>query len=261
VKREENAKKLKIIAKIQDIIERALNYVLLTVSLLFLFVGVYALLDNHLVVLSAEIPKDLKETSITDRGYPDIGDLHEINPEIIAWLNLDDTGVDYPITQNGDNVKYLTRDYKNEYALSGNPFVDYRNNFLHDDYTIIYGHRMNQKKMFGSLIQYADASFMQKHQAGTITTKDGTYALEVILYSVENINKTKIYDLVTRRNDSNAELLKALAKNATTINGKYTREELGNSKSKQWKLLLLSTCDKDSKHYRNVVLLKIGNKI
>ncbi len=253
--------KSKLIAKIQNLIERALNYILLTVSLLFLFVGVYALVDNHLVVISAEIPKNLKESSMGDREYPNIAELQKTNPEIVAWLTIDDTQVDYPVTKNKDNVKYLTKDYKGEYALSGNPFVDYRNNFLKDDYTVIYGHRMNQKKMFGSLVQYIDASFMQKHQTGTITTKEGTYKLEVVLYSVEDINKTKIYNLVTNRNDSNPELLKGLAKTASTINGKYTRAELGDGESRKWKLLLLSTCDKDSKHYRDIVLFKIGDKV
>ena len=246
------------ILSVQQAISRGLDIVLLIVSVLFLFVGIYAIVDNHLVIHNAEIPESLKQSVANDRSYPDIDLLKETNPEIIAWLTLDNTPVDYPITRTDNNTKYLTVDYKNKHSVAGNPFVDYRNDGFKDDYTIIYGHRMNQKKMFSSLVDYADASYMQQHLTGSLTTEDGTFALEVIAYSVENIFETKIYDIVKYRNNSNQAILKSLSESATTINGNYTRDDLQSDQTKNWKLLLLSTCDKDSKHYRDVVLLRIG---
>lgn len=249
------------IALIQCVIDRFLNVTLLIISALFLVVGVYALVDNRLVIHEAEIPDSLKKSAMADREFPDIKELKNTNEEIIAWLTLDDTLVDYPITQAKDNAKYLTVNYKNEHSIAGNPFVDYRNNLATDHYSIIYGHRMNQKKMFGSLIEYANASYMQKHLTGTLTLPSGTLGLEVIAYSVIDITNTKIYDIAEKRINSNKEILKSISSSASAINGKYTRDYLQSDQAGQWRLLLLSTCDKNSKHYRDVLLLKIGDYI
>lgn len=146
--------------------------------------------------------------------------------------------------------------------MAGNPFVDFRNDFLNDDFTVIYGHRMNQQKMFGVLVSYADSGFLKEHTTGAITTIEGTYNLEVLLYSVEKIADTKIYNLAEVRNASNGELLNALSNNAVAINNEYSKTDLKDvNQTKDWKLLLLSTCDKNSKHYRDVLLLRIGDKV
>lgn len=255
------SKSSRIIAVIQAIIEKLFDSVLLVVSILFLGVGIYAIIDNRIVVREAEIPEDFKQSAMADREYPSIAELQKTNREIVAWLTLDDTRVDYPVAQAKDNSKYLSIDYAGNYAISGTPFVDYRNSFLHDDYTVIYGHRMNQQKMFGSIVEYTDASYMQKHLRGTITTEDGTFELEVLAYSVEDISKTKLYNLSNNRNGDNEMILKSISQTATAINGKYSREDLRSAKAEKWKLLLLSTCDKDSRHYRDVLLLRIGDEV
>ena len=258
IKRKNNPQKEDKIRNLQFVLGKVLDVILLIVSVFFLGIGLYALLDSHLVIRKAEIPEDLKKNASLDKAYPSIEELQKINPDIVAWLTLDDTPVDYPITKSVDNMKYLARDYKNEYSMAGNPFVDFRNDFLNDDYTVIYGHRMNQQKMFGVLISYAESDFLQEHKKGTLTTADGTYELEVLLYSVEDIAKTKIYNLAEMRNGNNVALLSDLSKNAVSTNHKYARTEL---ESVEGKLLLLSTCDKNSKHFRDVLLLRIGEKI
>ena len=246
---------------VQKIFDKLFNTILLLVSILFLGVGLYALIDNRLVVHEADIPEDLKKAAMADRAYPDIETKKKTNKEIVAWLTLDDTPIDYPITQANDNSKYLTTDYKNKHSIAGNPFVDHRNSFLNDDYTIIYGHRMNQKKMFGSIIEYANASYLQKHRTGTITTTDGTFNLEVLAYSVEDVTKTELYDIAKNRNDNNKVLLKAIAATASTINGDYAKEKLQQDEVNDWKLIRLATCEKDSRHYRDVLLLRINGQI
>lgn len=247
------------IAAIQRAVDRFLNTILLIISILFLVIGIYAIIDHKIVIHEADIPDDFKQSAMADREYPDIKELKKTNAEIIAWLTLNDTPVDYPITQTKDNSKYLTTDYKGTHAIAGNPFVDHRNRLLEDDYFIIYGHRMNQKKMFGSLIEYADASYMQKHLVGTLTAESGTVELEVIAYSVVDITSTKLYDVPEMRVGNNKAILKSISKTATTVNGKYTREYLRSDEAGKWKLLLLSTCDKNSKRYRDVLLLRVGD--
>ena len=249
------------IVVVQNIIDRVFNIILLSVSILFLCVGIYALIDNHLVVKEADIPDSLKKLAMADRAYPDIQELQKTNEDIVAWLTLDDTPIDYPITQSKDNAKYLTVDYKGEHSIAGNPFVDHRNDFLNDNYTVIYGHRMNRNKMFGALVEYVDSSYLQRHRRGTITTAKGTFELEVISYSVEDVTKTKIYDLASIRNGKNEEIIKSIIEGGSTVNGSYPAERLQCDEVNGWQLILLSTCDKDSRHYRDVLLLRVGEEL
>ena len=81
----------------------------------------------------------------------DFDELHKINPEIKAWLKINNTEIDYPVVQTSDNTKYLTRNYRGDFATAGSIFVDYRNHGFKDDFTLVYGHRMDGKLMFGGI--------------------------------------------------------------------------------------------------------------
>src|SRR5699024_6233805 len=70
-------------------------------------------------------------------------DLHEINEDIIGWITINDTKINYPILQAEDNDYYLDRNYKHEDSPAGSIFMDYRNDVEQDNRnTIVYGHRM-----------------------------------------------------------------------------------------------------------------------
>ncbi len=245
----------------ENTIDGVLSVVLIFGSTLFVCVGCYSLADNHIVIKDAEISDNLKTSAKADREYPDIEELQKTNEDIVAWLTLDDTPVDYPITQSINNEKYINKDYKGDYSAAGNPFLDYRNDLLNDDYVVIYGHRMARKKMFGSLAEYSDSSYLEGHQTGAITTENGTFELEVISYSVKELGKTKIYNLLENRNGKNREIIEATTDADSVVNDNYSKEQLQSSEVDNWRLLLLSTCDKDSRHHRDVLLLRIGEAI
>lgn len=65
--------------------------------------------------------------------------LHEINEDIVAWLSLGGTNIDFPVVQGNDNLTYLNKDIYGDFALSGSVFLDYRcNRNFDDDYFLIY---------------------------------------------------------------------------------------------------------------------------
>ena len=74
------------------------------------------------------------------------------NSDTVAWLQVNGTNINYPVVQSSDNEYYLNHDI-NRYATNvGWIFGDYRDNF--DSFgrnTIIYGHNLTNKTMFGSL--------------------------------------------------------------------------------------------------------------
>lgn len=82
----------------------------------------------------------------------DFNTLKKINPDVVGWLKVENTNVNYPIVQANDNAYYLTHDFKRNKNSAGWIFLDYRNdlNNLRKN-SIIYGHNMLNKTMFGSI--------------------------------------------------------------------------------------------------------------
>ena len=117
--------------------------------------------------------------------------LESINKDIIGWLKIDDTPIDYPIVKGNDNQEYLHTSFNKKYSLSGSIFMDYRNNSLfQDNITIIYGHNMNNDTMFSSLVKYENKSYFENHLQGSIQTKHNNFKLNIFA-----VSKVSIYDL------------------------------------------------------------------
>lgn len=82
-----------------------------------------------------------------------IASILTLNKDVLGWLKVNGTNVDYPVVQYSDNDYYLKHNLYNEEDKNGWVFMDYRNNKEDlDRNTIIYGHNMYYSEiMFGSL--------------------------------------------------------------------------------------------------------------
>jgi len=91
--------------------------------------------------------------------------LKKINPQIIAWIYIPNSRIDYPIAQAKDNVFYLHHDFYGRSSFSGCIFLDKdaKPDFSSHD-SPVYGHHMRNKSMFGSLDYFRQASFRDSHQ-------------------------------------------------------------------------------------------------
>ncbi len=102
------------------------------------------------------------ENEITDEAHSlkeVFSTLLEINDETVGWLTVNNTNINYPIVQHSDNDYYLHRNFYKTKTSSGWVFMDYRNSTAElDDNTIIFGHRLKDNTMFGSLdnVIYSD---------------------------------------------------------------------------------------------------------
>ena len=82
----------------------------------------------------------------------DFDKLLKKNPDTVGWIKVDGTKVNYPVVQADDNNYYLNHAFNKTDNISGWIFGDYRNDFSNfGRNTIIYGHNMNNKTMFGSI--------------------------------------------------------------------------------------------------------------
>lgn len=84
----------------------------------------------------------------------DFNSLKERNSDTVAWIKVNNSNINYPVVQSTNNEYYLNRAFDQSYSGGGWIYMDYRNNpTSFDTNTIIYGHSMKDKSMFGSLLQ------------------------------------------------------------------------------------------------------------
>ena len=107
-------------------------------------------------------------TSQAEEYFPqadaDIEGLQNTNPEVLGWLWIPDTTINYPLLRAADNWKYLNLSYNLQQTNSGSIFMDFRNSdVLSDDNTVIYGHNMKSGGMFGKLKDYAELEYLEDH--------------------------------------------------------------------------------------------------
>ncbi len=82
----------------------------------------------------------------------DFNSLLDQNNDTVGWIRVNGTKIDYPIVQTNDNSFYLTHSFDKSQNVAGWVFSDFRNNFNNLNYnSVIYGHRMKDESMFGSL--------------------------------------------------------------------------------------------------------------
>lgn len=103
------------------------------------------------------------------------------NPDLYGWINVEGTGIDYPLVQYTDNDYYLNNDFYGEYLPAGSIFVDYRcdTDLLENRNTVIYGHNMLNGSMFGEIPKYLKQSFFDRNRTITLTTENGIYTYEI----------------------------------------------------------------------------------
>lgn len=106
--------------------------------------------------------------------------LREVNDDVLGWILIPNTRLSYPLLQGEDNDYYLDRTWKKSRNSVGAIFMEWRSSpDLSDFNTIIYGHRMNNRSMFGILHNYDDRDYWVKHRCVYITDDNGSHTYEI----------------------------------------------------------------------------------
>lgn len=178
------------------------------------------------------------------------------NSDTVGWLKIDGTNINYPVVQCKDNDYYLNHDFYKRKTNTGWIFADYRNNFNNlNNNTIIYGHNLVNKTMFGNIPDFLNEKWLNKKNKPYInlTTKKANTTWQI--FSIYKIKPTTDY-LQTQFNsfETYKNFIEKI-KNRSIKN--FNIEILPTDK-----IITLSTCDNSGK-YRVVVhakLININNK-
>ncbi|MCD8036099.1 MAG: class B sortase [Clostridiales bacterium] len=126
-------------------------------------------------------PEALEEPADDTLAYtytvtvPEFTDLAAEYSDVVGWVEIPGTVINYPIVQGTDNEYYLTHLYTGEENSNGAIFMDAGTaEGFNDRNAIIFGHNMKNGSMFAALNNYADASYYNEHPCVVITALDGT---------------------------------------------------------------------------------------
>ena len=169
-----------MLEKLARLIDGVVGLVAGTLAAVLLLYSGYVLYDNFNTNRNAFSSWDLLQYKPVgdlsrDAGYQE---LLSINPDVVGWLTLYDTDIDYPILQGADNMEYVNKDVYGNFSLSGAIYLaaECAPDFS-DEYSLIYGHHMDNGAMFGGIDEFAAPDYFSGHRFGLIQTLEGNFDL------------------------------------------------------------------------------------
>lgn len=241
---------------------RTANAVVSFVVSVFLVVAgaysVYALWDNNQIYTSAEnVQADMiklkPKVQVTEEGEETVSfeELLAVNPDVCAWVSLDNTNVDFPVLQGETNLTYINTDVYGNFALAGSIFLDSRNDrTFADTYSLLYGHHMANSGMFGDLDLYKDETFFNENRTGELILPDRVYNLEIYACLLVSASEDMIFEVEATGGDIHT-LYDFCEQNAMYIH----KETLDAARADpETKTLALSTCSSEFTDARTIVL-------
>ena len=113
----------------------------------------------------------------------DFAALQEINPDVVGWIDIPGLKISYPVVQAEDNQYYLNKTFRKENNIAGSIYMDFRNQAdMSDRNTIIHGHNMKNRTMFGNLKKYGEEGVAEANTEFYFYIPEKIYRCEVISY-------------------------------------------------------------------------------
>ncbi|MDR2903720.1 MAG: class B sortase [Clostridiales bacterium] len=160
------------------------------------------------------------------------------NDDIIGFLSIEGTNIEYPVLQTDNNEFYLNHGLDKAYSAAGSLFLDYENDSAKEDKnTIVYGHNMNADIMFHSLRKYTDKEFFDTHRYITFNTLYASNTWEIFSFYRATADFYYIQAIFRDEDEFGALLEGMVARSMHESDVSVTKED---------RVLTLSTCTNET---------------
>lgn len=234
-------------------IDHMVNLIALLLVLMTMFLSCYMLWDSNQVYQAADA-KNYETYIPTEKHTKSFEELQKINPDVIGWIRVNDTNINYPLLQTDDDDTYMNTDAEGKYSLSGAIFLHCGNKPDFSDFNnIIYGHHMEKEKMFGDIGNFMDETYFDEHPYGNLFFDGKDHGIEFYaLMQVDAYNET-IFNVCPDTSEAKQAYLLEIIDNAL-----YKRE-LNITEDDH--LVLLTTCTSDMTNGRNVLVGRLTDQV
>ena len=176
----------------------------------------------------------------------DIEALQQENSDVVGWIFIPDTPISYPILQGEDNSYYLTHTWEHTESSSGSIFLEEMcSRDWTDENTIIYGHRMKDRSMFGSLVYYQEQEYREEHPYLYVADNEGCRVYEIFAAYEANTD-APVYQVGKLSEEKKQELIDwSIEKSVMDVSVVPQPDE---------KMITLSTCAADNRKEKRWIL-------
>ena len=185
------------------------------------------------------------EEARAQQGPPkvDWAGLKAVNPDVVGWVQIPGTVVNFPVYQGDSNEEYLRTSATGEYSIGGQIFMDYENAApgLIDAQTLIYGHHLNNGQMFALVDQMADQGVFDSVKTIWYVTETATYELEPLFFYRTPATNGDARRIDFQGADDLHAYLEGLLAQASTKS-----PEAASAVRRVSRVLTLATCDYDN---------------
>ena len=234
-------------------LDHIVNFIALSLILAAMFLSGYMLLDSHQVYQTADA-KNYEAYIPTEKSTKSFEELQKINPDVIGWIRVNDTNINYPLVQTDNDDTYMNTDAEGKYSLSGAIFLHCGNKPDFSDFNnIIYGHHMEKHMMFGDIGEFTKEQYFNEHPYGNLFFDGNDHGIEFYaLIQVDAYNET-IFNVCPDTSEATQAYLLEIIDNAL-----YKRE-LNITEDDH--LVLLTTCTSDMTNGRNVLVGRLTDQV
>lgn len=196
---------------------------------------------TEIIKQAEKIPKENPYWDYIKMNMIDINfdNLKKINSDVVGWIKVNGTNINYPFVQSKDNKYYLTHSFNKSYNNAGWVFLDYRNNNINNRNTIIYAHGRTDKTMFGTLRKVLNNGWINNTNNYVIKISTEKENSLWQIFSIYHIPTTNDYLQTEFKDEREYQSFLNILKNRSNHN-------FNTSITSNDTILTLSTCYNDS---------------
>lgn len=239
--------------KIIKAADSIVNYTVLSLLVILVIFCCFTIWNQRYIATSAT--GSFTQYKPTSENQLSFAELQDMNPDVLGWLTVYGTKIDYPLVQGKTNSTYINNDPTGAYALSGSIFLDYRNSKNFDDFnSIIFGHHMAESAMFGDLTNFNDTDYFDSHRYGNLYYAGTDHGIDFFAFI-----KADAYDdlLYTPAVSSDPAGQQAYIDHITTLASNYRQIDIQPGDQ----IVVLSTCSSDSTNGRELLIGKVTGEV
>lgn len=183
--------------------------------------------------------------------------LKSINSDIVGWIVMKGTQVNYAVVQGNNNSYYLNHSYDRKYSSYGSIFLDYSSSEdFSDRNSFVYGHHTRNGSMFGEVKKYMDYNFYVEYPSFYLYTPGGNYKADIFsAYTADALSDSYNQSFLTvEEYKIYIDMVKSKSRYITNVTIDYEND----------KIISLYSCSqengsRDDRYFIHAVLKKLPN--
>lgn len=210
--------------------------------------------DPDATLPSGVIPTTPDGEPDTSKMLPEMQELYAMNSDLVGWINVPGTNIDYPVMQTPDSINYyLYRGFDKKSNSWGCIYVrEACNVFTPSDNVVLYGHHMRDNTMFAQLDKYKKEKYWKENQTFTFDTLYERHTYQIIAVFKTSANLGQGFSYHTFNDATSEEEFNAFMEQVHKL------QFYDTGLTAEWgdMLLTLSTCEYTLNNGRFVVVAK-----